>query len=352
MADIKLTLAMTPYDRVLPLINGEVKPEGITIDYVGFPQTQVGNNQVFYEQIKFRRWDISEMSLSTVLRMRSIGWPYRALPVFHNHNFAYATTEINKSSGIRQDHPEDLKGKRIGIGDYQQTLGLWARGVLQMEFGIKPEDMVWYQGRSEHFSLTGASAEDGLALPKALELHHAKTPLNTMLRKGELDACLSYAYGIRLDSTSDAGINRRRDDRLENSDIVTLFADPRKEAIRYFKKTGVYPPHHTTVIRESILDEYPWVANSLMVAFEQSKEIAIERFRRRLARSLMVFGQYYIRELDEIFGLDPFPYGIKANAKAFDMAQTMSVQQGLSERKQPLDEIFPHEVIYREEQLP
>ncbi len=177
--------------------------------------------------------------------------------------------------------------------------------------------------------------------------------LDTMLHKGELDACVSYAYGIKLGRTSTSGTNFILSgphwiEERENPDVVTLFPDPYKESIRFFKKTGVYPPHHTTVVRESILDEYPWVANSLMVAFEESKRIAIERFRRFMPRSLMALGQYHLRELDDIFGPDPFPYGIKANAKAIDMVQTFSVQQGLTERKQPLDEIFPQEVIYRE----
>lgn len=120
--------------------------------------------------------------------------------------------------------------------------------------------------------------------------------------------------------------------------------------MRFFKKTGVYPPHHTTAVRESILVEHPWVATSLMEAFEESKRIAIKRLRQS-PPTLMVFGEHYLRELDEIFGPDPFPYGIKANAKAFDMVQTFSFEQGLTERKQPLEEIFPREVIYSEERV-
>ncbi|MFC2072563.1 hypothetical protein ACFLUU_07700 [Chloroflexota bacterium] len=351
MANITLSLAMSPYDRILPLINGEVKPDGITIDYMGTPGMIP---LVFYEQIKFQRYDISEMSMSSFLRMRSTGWPYRMLPVFHNRNFTYTNIHIRKSSGIRQDHPEDLKGKRIGIADYQMSLGLWTRGILQMEFDVKPEDMVWYQSRGEHLSHTGASAEAGLALPSTVELHYAKTDLHTMYLNGELDA--STGLGLlrvsrpRTGMTT-SGIDRSRADLSENTDIVTLFPDPRQEATRFFKKTGVYPPHHTTVVRESILEEHPWIASSLMEAFEKSKKIAIERLRHQ-PPTLMVFGQQYLMELDDIFGTDPFPYGIKANSKAFDMAQTFSVQQGLTERKQPLDEIFPQEVIYSEERLP
>jgi len=346
MVDLSLSFAMTPYDRVLPLINGEVKPDGITLDYMGMPGAVP---RVFYEQIKFQRYDVSEMSISSFLRMRSIGWPYRMLPVFHNRNFSYTYIHIRKNSGIRQGHPEDLKRKRVGIGDYQQSLGLWTRGILQMEFGIKPEDMVWYQERSEHFSHTGASAEAGLIVPEKVELHYAKTDFSTMYHKGELDASLGLSLG--LGRVAGSGIDRIRPDSSENTDIVTLFPDPREEAIRFFKKTGIYPPHHTTVVRESILDEHPWVAISLMEAFEESKRIAIERLRQ-LPPTLMVFGQHYLKELNEVFGPDPYQYGIKANAEAFDTVQTFSVQQGLTKQKQPLDEIFPQEIIYSEERLP
>jgi len=96
------------------------------------------------------------------------------------------------------------------------------------------------------------------------------------------------------------------------------------------------------------VDEHPWVVHSLMEAFEESKRLSIERLQQS-PPSLLVFGPHYLRDLDEVFGPDPFPYGIKANAKAMDMAQTFSFQQKLTPRKQPLDEIFPKEAFYREE---
>src|SRR5262245_38326237 len=142
MGDLHLSFAMTPYDRMLPLINGEVKPDGITLDYQGMPGQVPG---VFYDQLKFQRYDLSEMSMSSFLLERARGFPYRLLPVFHNRQFSYTNLIIRRSSGIRVDHPEDLKGKRIAIGDYQQTVGLWTRGIRLHEFGVKPDDMVWYQ---------------------------------------------------------------------------------------------------------------------------------------------------------------------------------------------------------------
>ena len=339
MADLKLSFAMTAYDRVLPLITGEVKPDGIELDYQGMPGAVP---RVFYEQIKFQRYDLSEMSMSSYLRMRPTGWPYRMLPVFHNRTFSYTNIVIRKGSGIRHDHPEDLKGHRFGIGDYQQSVGLWTRGILNLEWGVEPHDLVWLQERGEHYSHTGASREAGLEMPEDIDLRYATTDFSTMYLAGELDASIGYGGG--------GGIDRTRRDLSQDPEFPLLFQDPRAEAVRFFGKHGVYPPHHTTVVRESILAEHPWVAVSLMVAFEEAKRLAIQRLKQS-PPTLLMFAPQYLREITEVFGPDPFAYGVRANAKAFDMAQTFSAEQGLSPRKQPWDEIFPEEVVISEERL-
>lgn len=340
---LNLSFAMTGYDRIQPLINGEVVADGIALDYQGMPGAVP---RVFYEQIKFHRYDVSEMSMSSYLRMRPLGFPYRMLPVFHNRTFSYTNVYIRKASGIRQDHPEDLKGKRFGIGDYQQSVGLWTRGILNLEWGVEPEDMTWFMERSEHYSHTGASRDAGLGLPEGLDLRHAPTDFSSMYLDGELDASIGIGH------VRGSGIDRQQRVNLQNNpDFPPLFADPKSESIRFFKKHGVFPPHHVTVVRESILEANPWVAVSLMEAFESSKRIAMERVRN-LPPTLFVFGPQFQKEVDEVFGRDPFAYGIAANEKAFDMAQQFSVEQGLSPRKQPWHEIFPEEIFYREERSP
>ncbi|MBD85585.1 MAG: hypothetical protein CL743_03575 [Chloroflexi bacterium] len=337
---LDMSFAITAYDRVLPLITGEIKPDGIELDYQGMPGAVP---RVFYEQIKFNRYDVSEMSMSSYLRMRPLGFPYRMLPIFHNRTFSYTNVYTRKASGIRQDHPEDLKGKRFGIGDYQQSVGLWTRGILKLEWGIEPEDMTWFMERSEHFSHTGASKEAGLSLPKDLDLRYAPTDFSSMYLNDELDA------SIGIGQMRGSGIDRQQSvNLLQNPDFPTLFSDPKSEAIRFFQKHGVFPPHHVTVVRESILNQNPWVAVSLMEAFETSKRLAIERIRT-LPPTLYVFGSQYQRELDAVFGNDPFAYGISANAKALDMAQNFSLEQGLTSEKLDWAEIFPEELFYREE---
>ena len=334
MPDITMTIAMSPYDRVQPLLNGEVKPDGIKLEYHKLP-----GPDIFYRQLKFSQFDIAEMSFSSFLRARAQGWGYRALPVFHNRNFSYTNILIRIASEIRPGHPEDLKGRRVGVADYQQTAAVWQRGVLQHEFGVAPSDMVWYQERTEHFSHGGAS---NFRPPPGVEFHYCEDDLGTMFQRGDLDAAFTYITGT--------GIDRPKVDLTKDPGYTRLFPDARAEATRYYQKTGIYPPHHTTVVRESFLTENPWIALNLMDAFTEAKRVATENLRR-LPPTLLMFGGQLLSEVQSTFGPDPFVYGVKPNAEAIEMLQQMQVEQGLTERKQPWDELFPEEVLYSEERL-
>ena len=330
MADLTLSLAIAPYDRVMPLITGEVKPEGINLEYA-----QVPGPDIFYRQLKFQQFDLSEMSFSFFLMGRAHGLPYRLLPVFHNRSYFYTRILVRKAAGIKG--PQDLKGKRVGNADYCQSLALWTRGILQHEFGVKPEEITWYQDRPEEFSIASAM---GFKPPTHIDFHYAETDFGTMFLRGELDAAISYQTGSAMD--------RPKADLSKDRRFGTLFADPQKEAVRYYKKTGIYPPQHTTIVRESILQEHPWVANSLMEAFEKAKQLAYQRLYER-PPSAMIFGAEQLKQQRAIFGDDPFKYGIKANSREIDMVQTFSVEQGLTPKKQPWDEIFPQELVLLEQ---
>ena len=289
MQDLGLSFRIGHYDRVDALITGEVKPEGITLHYEPLP-----GPDVFYRQLKFSQFDVSEMSFSSFLMGRARGWSYRAIPVFHNRQFEYTKLLIRKEAGIEK--PEDLKGKRIATGDYQQTAALWIRGQLQHEFGVKPTDMEWFMARSPRFSHGGALG--GFKPPPGLKFSYATKDMATMLLNGELDAA-HYQYG--------AAVDRSNVDLSNHPNFRYLFPDRQTEAIRYYKKNGFFPAHHTTVIRESILQEHPWVANSLFEAFERSKALANERLYPR-GPSLLVFAAQEIEEQRSAFGDDPFRY--------------------------------------------
>jgi 4,5-dihydroxyphthalate decarboxylase len=323
--DLTLSFAISPYDRVLPLISGEVKPSGIRLEYEPNPSPSANSPvpRMFFEQIKYQRYDVSEMSFSSYLIERPKGFPYLALPVFHNRNFRYTNLVVRAGSGIRQDHPEDLKGKRFSIPDYQMSMALWTRGILQHEFNILPRDLHWFQTRGERFSHTGAS---GTRLPEGVELTFANSAESALFASAEVDVSMSFPSA--------------------NPGVQTLFSDPQAEATRFYTKTGIFPPHHITVVRESIVHAHPWVALSLVDAFLTAKSVAQRRMREQ---TLFIFNQQYLQNERALFGDDPWVYGIRANAAAIDMVQTISVEQGLTARKAPLEELFPESVIVADE---
>jgi 4,5-dihydroxyphthalate decarboxylase len=338
MKNIELSFAMTRYDRIQPLVTGEIKPDGLTLAYVDMPVPDI-----FYRQLKFNQFDVSEMSLSLFLIARAKGWPYRALPVYHNHQFVYSRLVAHEDSGI--DIPQDLIGKRMGVFDYQQSGALWLRGQLQHEFGVRPEQIEWYMERAANYSL--AAAAGGFQPPPGLKFQFAKTNLAKMFLDREIDA----GFGI-LPHGGNASLERPKEDLTRHPKLKKVFPNPREEAARYYQKNGFVPIHHTTVVRESLLQEHPWIANSLFDAFEQAKRKTYQQSRRYPAlASVFLFGREELDEQQRVFGEDPYPYGIKANAKAFDLLQTYSVEQGLTSRKQPWDELFPQELLLAEDRL-
>lgn len=339
MADLELTFTCTPYDRVMPLITGEVKPVGIKLHYL-----PVSTGDIFPQQIKFSRFDVSEMSFAGALMGRAQGWGYRQLPVFHNRGFGVLHQQmmVRLSSGIRVNHPEDLKGKRVGIPDYVQTSGLWIRGILQHEFGVLPEVMEWYQGRPQRYSLSAAT---NFALPSGLRLHYTTTDFGSMLLAGQIDAVALYLTDMA------SSMDRPNVDISGNPDFTYLFSDRMAECVRLYRSLGFVPASHTTVVRESVLREHPWVATSLLQAFQRAKKLAVERFKP-FEVSLIITAAQRVQEERAIFGDDPHPYGIRVNAKLIDTMQTYALEQGLTDRKQPLEELFAEEVLLAEDIVP
>lgn len=327
MADLELSLAMTRSDRIEALAAGQVKPKGITLAY-----QDLSLPEIWSSQLRFNKFDVSEMSFSFFLRARAYGWDYRMIPVFHNRGFTYTRILVRTGSGVRFDHPEDLRGKRIGITDYQQSAGVWTRGILQHEFGVRVQDVEWFQGRAEPFI---PGQEDNFRPPPDVRLHREPADLVTMLLEGELDAAFTLGSGL---------VRRPTEELDDPTKFSPLFLDAKKEGIRFYRNTGVFPPHHVTIVRDSLLQEHPWVAGSLGEAFAESRRIALGHLEKR-PPTLLVFGKQALEEQRAIFGDDPYVDGLQANRAAVDMFQTFSLEQGLTSRKQPWEELFPAGVV-------
>ncbi|HEY7294899.1 MAG TPA: hypothetical protein VH916_07640, partial [Dehalococcoidia bacterium] len=194
----------------------------------------------------------------------------------------------------------------------------------------------------EHYSHTGAS---GTKPP--VELHFADAEIGTLFSRGEIDVAFGWGGGGGAGAGGHA-LQRADVDVRGNPEFTPLFSDQKGEAARFYRKTGIYPPHHTTAIRESILHEHPWIARSLMEAFEESKKIAMTRLRHQ---TLYVFMENYQDDIRELMGKDPFAYGIKPNLHAIQMAQQISHEQSLTPKVQPLEELFAEELFIMEERI-
>ena len=314
MPDLRLTMAISPWDRINPLLTGEVKPEGITLEHHNIPL-----QDIWRRQLQDNEFDISEMSMSFTLQAIPLGWDYRVLPVFHNRTFSYVNTMIRLGSGIRQDHPEDMIGKRVGVVDYQMTAALWTRGILEHEFGVAPRGVEWFQGRPDP-AIPGQT--EPFRPPEGVVINPPPNNLEQLMADGTLDAM----YSVHP-STSGPLADRSR--------FVPLFADGVAESERYYARTGIFPAHHATIVRKSMLDAHPWAAKSLLDAFIEAQRLTMERAMKE-PPSVLVFSREMMERQRETFGDNPYAYGLAANATTIDLVQTFAVEHGMTQQKQPL----------------
>jgi 4,5-dihydroxyphthalate decarboxylase len=324
MANLQLSLICSNNDRTRPIIDGSVKPDGID-----FAVTVAHPSEMFWRQLSFEEFDVSEMSMSSFLILVAGGdkrWV--ALPIFTSRTFFHTGPIVRTDSGI--DGPADLKGKRIGVPEYQQTAALWARGVLQHEFGVNPMDMEWWMERTEERSHGGHT---GFTPPPGLRFNRIPPDksLATMLLNDELDASLLYIAETNL-------VDRSGVDLRGNPAIKNLFPDPAAEGVRYFQKTGIFPINHGVVVRRSLLEEHPWVAINIYKAFLEAKD----RVNQRAKELASVYFALGLLPPEKRSGLnqDPYPYGITANRKVLETIAAYSHEQGLTPRLVGLDEVF------------
>jgi 4,5-dihydroxyphthalate decarboxylase len=331
MATIKLSFASSRHDGVMPLMDGTVAPEGVELVPMKSPPSET-----FWRQLKFGDFEISEMSVSSYLMAKAQGSDLIAIPAFPSRNFFQTLLWYNASSGIAK--PGDVGGKRWGIPEYQQTAVLWARGILEHDFGVSQFSVDWYMERTEALSHAGAT---GFQVPEGIRLQHVPEDqsLAAMLVKGDLDVILAFGAPNRGDSSMIDRGGSRASAEGDWSKVKPLFPDPIAEGTRFFKEHGFIPVNHTYVIRGDVFRQYPWLPFNLYVAFLKAKEIAAERLSEELSSSL-VWGREYLKQTRAALSADPFPYGVSANRPLLQTLIDYSYEQGLTKRKLPIEELF------------
>ncbi|HEY7553719.1 MAG TPA: ABC transporter substrate-binding protein [Candidatus Binatia bacterium] len=330
MAKLQLSFVSAPNERVEPLINGTIPIEGAELI-----TTYSDPSETFWRQLKFQEFEISEMSLSSYLIAKSQGMDMIALPVFPSRRFMHAQLSYHVDSGIKE--PGDIVGKRIGVGEYQQTASLWVRGVLEHDFGVSQYKVHWYMERSEELSHGGAT---GFAPPPGISFQRIPQDqsLASMLVANEIDVASVH----RAFSRESNIVDRSTQIRARGGDwskVKPLFADMIGEGTRFFKKHGYIPANHAYIIRGDIDRKYPWLAFNLYKAFVAAKQWAQERLKENIPSGLIFRDEYYAKTR-EIFGDDPFPYGVKANRNMLQTIIDYSFEQGLTKKKLKFEELF------------
>lgn len=323
MANLRLSLAITSNPRTWPIIDGRVKAEGID-----FTKTVLGPAEMFWRQLRFAEFDVSEMSMSELMMIRNRGDDrFIGIPVFTTRRFYHTGIFVRKDAKIAS--PADLRGKRVGVPEYVQTSALWNRGILENEFGIAPKDMIFFMERLPARSHAGAI---GFEAPVSIKQIPPEKSIGSMMLSGELDACMSY--------------NRRHHDLIDRSDadlehhpdIRPLFPDSAAEAVRYYKKTGVYPINHGMAVKRAVFERNPWVVINIIKAFDQANDIADAERREHVAYHLetgLVPSDYR-----EPLAARIVKHGLKANRAVLEIAAKYSNQQSLTQRVMTMDELF------------
>jgi 4,5-dihydroxyphthalate decarboxylase len=322
MTDLKLTMAFSENDRSAPVVKGQVKPDGITFDAKFMHAADI-----FYQQLAHQAFDVSEMSISSLLVITAQGnSPWVALPIFTQRHFFHNWMWIRSDAGIEK--PEDLKGKRMGVPEYQQTAALWSRGILQHEWGVHARDMEWFMERTQARSHGGHSGFRPPADVKFSYIPEDKS-IGQMMMDDEMDATMLYVHGSQIDRSSVD---------FENNPKVRKLWNAREESVRYFRKTGIFPINHCTVMRRSVYEQHPWTALNIFNAFRIAKERVLAEVKRE-SETHRVLGLLSEAGQDGL-AQDPYPYGVKSNLKTLETAAQYSYEQGLTPRQVRLEEVF------------
>jgi 4,5-dihydroxyphthalate decarboxylase len=319
MSRLPITIATWDYDRVRALIDGRVQVEGCDVNYITMPVEELFERAFFHGE-----FEVAEIGFSPFLIALSRGpTPYVALPVFLSRMFRHSAVYIRSDRGI--EGPADLRGKRIGVPEYQMSAVMWFRGYLQDEFGIAAKDINWVQAGLEN---PGRRDKFPLNLPEGFPLTSVNdASLSTMLAEGKLDGVMSA----------------RRPSCFVNGhpQIRRLFPDYRTVEQDYFRRTGIFPIMHALGIRRDLYENNRWLAASLSKAFLQAKRLADAELAETTALKIglpWVTAEY--EATIDAMGADFWSYGVEANRKTLSTMARYSYEQGLAVRLLSVEEMF------------
>ncbi len=319
MTRLSLSVAVGDYDRTRPLFDGTIQIDGVSPIR---PDPQPGGDLLpRLPACRIRHLRAVAVQLHGEDGGRRL--PYVGIPAFPSRAFRHTAIYV-RTDRIKQ--PADLKGKTIGVPEYQLTANVWARALLEDEFGVKPSDINWVRGGMEQ---AGRLEKIPITLPADVRLADipADKTLSAMLADGEIDGIIAP----RTPSCFDWG----------HPHVGWLFPDPAAAAAEYFARTGIFPIMHLVGIRRTLAEQHPWLAASVLKAFEQAKWEALARLADTSATKITLpFVEEQLKKARQLMGQDFWSYGVASNRKTLDTFLRHHHAQGLSSRRVAVDELF------------
>lgn len=324
MSKLQLSIAMGDYDRTRALLDGRVQIDGVDPVYMTlYPE------EMFFRAMRGREFDICELSFSSYAVKTAQGdCPYVAVPVFLSRAFRHTSIYVRKD---RIHRPEDLKGRRIGLPEYQLSAHVWARALLHDDYGVAPEDVTWVRGGIES---PGRPEKIALKLPSGVRLENAPegTTISTLLDRGDLDGFMAPRPPAPF--------------ALANPHIGWLFDDPTAVAKDYYRRTGIFPIMHVVGVRKTLAEQHPWLPGAVFKAFTQAKAAALEALSDTSATKVTLpFVEEQLKAAREAMGDDFWSYGVPQNRRTIEAFLHHHHAQGLSARRLAVEEIF-HPTTY------
>jgi 4,5-dihydroxyphthalate decarboxylase len=319
MAKLSLSVAIGDYDRNRPLVNGAVAIDGVDPVFM-----TLSPEEIFFRALRTDDFDICELSLSSFTVKTALGEaPHVGVPAFVSRAFRHTSIYVRTD---RIKEPKDLKGKKVGVPEYQLTANVWARAILEEDFGVKPSDIHWIRGGIEE---AGRPEKISIKLPAGVRLDNAPdgATISSLLDKGEIDGFIA--------PRPPAFIERG------HPHVGWLFRDPAAVAKDYFKRTGIFPIMHLIGIRRTLVEKHPFLPAAVFKAFEQSKAAALVALSDTSATKVTLpFVEEQLKAARELMGHDFWAYGLEPNRKTLEAFLRHHHAQGLSRRLVKPEELF------------
>jgi len=324
---LNLSFASCDYDHMRDLVSGKVRAEGIDLTPLTFDEPHL----IFHQATHFSDFDVCELSFGRYVSLVSTGDNDKlALPVFPSRVPRIGALFVKNGSRIKR--PEDLAGARIGLPEWAITAAVYAKGWLAETIGIDLASVTWFQTGIDE---PGRPEPVKLKLPKGITITHVPDrSLTDMLLADDIDCVITALPPKPF--------------REGSSKIRRLVKDSQKAERDYYQSTGIFPIMHVIAVRKSILETHPWVAVSLMDAFEAAKENAVKRALKGSHSIYPVpWGNDAALAARALFGADFWPYGLDKNRPTIEAFLRFAHAQGVAHRKLTAEELFAPQALDR-----